>query len=109
MSASVPITWNDDVNKVEGHLDDLAKWQRPDLAPGSACWVDGMDGQIACLRFVCPCGCGGMGTVPVRPGYGGACWTWDGNKELPTLTPSILRLSDCRWHGFLTKGVFVSC
>ncbi len=33
-------------------------------------------------------------------------WTWDGNHEAPTLTPSILcKLSG--WHGYLTKGVLV--
>jgi len=106
----IPITWNDTVNKVEGHLDGQAKWARPDLAPGSACWTEGTDGQISCLRFVCPCGCGEVGTAPVKPGYGGAHWQWDGNKELPTLTPSILRCrpQSCGWHGFLTKGIFVS-
>jgi len=50
-----------------------------------------------------------MGTVPVRPGYGGACWQWDGNQEQPALTPSILFTSTCRWRGYLAKGVFVSC
>ena len=104
----VPIIWNDDVNTVEGHLDDLAKWTRPDLAPGSACWVNNLAGDRAILRFVCPCGCGGLGTVPILPGYG-AQWQWDGNTEKPTLTPSILRLSDCHWHGYLTNGVFVQC
>ena len=33
-------------------------------------------------------------------------WDWDGNREAPTLTPSIL----CKvsgWHGYLTNGVLV--
>lgn len=106
---NVPISWNESVNKIEGHLNDLAKWKRPDLAPGTAWWANGTDDQIACLRFVCPCGCSDVCTIPVRPGYGGAHWTWDGNKELPTLTPSILRLGDCKWHGYLTGGVFITC
>ena len=33
-------------------------------------------------------------------------WDWDGNKEAPTLNPSIL----CRitgWHGYMRAGVLV--
>lgn len=39
-------------------------------------------------------------------------WKWDGNKDCPTLTPSILVNSvpnwNAGWHGFLTAGVLVS-
>jgi hypothetical protein len=47
----------------------------------------------------------------------GPQWTWDGNFERPTLTPSI-RIMDRYyadplarevWHGWLRAGVFVSC
>jgi hypothetical protein len=33
-------------------------------------------------------------------------WKWDGNKEAPTLTPSI----DVHgvWHGFLTNGKLIT-
>ena len=89
--------------------DDAGYLTSKDLAPGAGCWVKGTDDQIACLRFVCPCGCGSLGTCPVRPGYGNALWTWDRNEASPTLTPSILKLSGCRWHGYLTNGVFVPC
>lgn len=38
-------------------------------------------------------------------------WRWDGNRELPTLTPSILvspREGFANgWHGFLTAGKIV--
>lgn len=105
----VTILWNDSVNKIEGHLDDLAHWSRPDLPAGSACWADSIDGQIACLRFVCPCGCSDVVTIPVRDGFSSTYWKWDGNKESPTLTPSIQRLSGCKWHGYVTKGQFVTC
>ncbi|SRR5579885_1606349 len=109
MSAPVKVIWNESVNKLEGNLDDLARWKRPDLPAGSACWAKGTDDQIAALRFTCPCGCGDVCTVPVRPGYTNTHWNWDGNLELPSLTPSIQRLGDCRWHGYLTKGEFVTC
>jgi len=108
---NVPITWSDDVQHVECHLEADAKWTRKDLSPGTASWQKGMDGEISVLVFVCPCGCGEIGHVPVRAGYVGKPWTWDGNKELPTLSPSILRIKPpgCGWHGHLIKGVFVSC
>jgi hypothetical protein len=102
------IIFNSDLENIEGHLNENAEWLRPGLEPGTAAWSSGTDGQIAVLRFVCPCGCGSVGTVPVKSGYG-THWTWDGNTELPTLTPSILRMSGCRWHGYLTKGEWVKC
>jgi hypothetical protein len=93
--------------------DELTVWEeqhayRRDLAPGAATWLNSTDGQVAGLCFVCPCGCGNIGHAAVRPGYGGSCWTWNGNREKPTLTPSIQKTSACRWHGFLTDGVFAS-
>lgn len=34
------------------------------------------------------------------------CWLWDGNKELPTITPSINVVG--QWHGFLTAGKLIT-
>lgn len=70
------------------------------------------------LLFGCPCGCGELKTVgfdtheSARPR-----WHWDGNRAVPTLTPSILiyQLNEQgekageHWHGFLTAGEFKSC
>lgn len=70
------------------------------------------------ILFGCPCGCGSLMGVGFdthesqRPR-----WHWDGNRESPTLTPSILiyQLNDKaerigeHWHGFLTAGEFRSC
>jgi hypothetical protein len=96
------------------HPDDDVEWQdgrlmRRDLAPGTSQWSRGLDGKIASLMFVCPCGCGSVGAVTVREGYGMKQWHWNGDEARPTLTPSILKTSPCRWHGFLTDGAFVSC
>lgn len=67
------------------------------------------------LVFVCP------GCVAARPGSSGihmlpvnvkeemdkASWEWDGNLELPTLSPSILTMgSPFRCHSFLKAGIF---
>ncbi len=34
-------------------------------------------------------------------------WTWDGNQERPTLSPSIHCVD--HWHGYLRAGRFESC
>ena len=42
-------------------------------------------------------------------------WLWDGNEELPTLSPSIQSWTEIRgerlelWHGFLKAGVLSGC
>lgn len=33
-------------------------------------------------------------------------WLWNGNKECPTITPSINVVG--RWHGFLTDGKLIT-
>lgn len=87
-------------NIFEGMTDD---GKRPDLAAGSAAWFGE---EHLSLVFICPCGCQTVRSVPVT---GDRKWTWDGNKELPTLTPSILIIGECGWHGFLTAGEWRTC
>lgn len=75
------------------------------------------DGPDAGILFGCPCGCGQMRLVAIRAEKR-PLWVWDGNRDCPTLTPSILiyqraensgeRIGD-HWHGYLTKGEFRSC
>ena len=38
-------------------------------------------------------------------------WLWDGNEELPTLSPSIAcgRPKASNWHGYLKAGVLEAC
>lgn len=67
------------------------------------------------LMFVCP-GCvaggpegyAGVHALPVNvtEDIGKPSWTWDGNLETPTLSPSILSQGYCRCHSFLRNGVF---
>lgn len=59
--------------------------------------------EIAGLNFVCPCGCNAVLGVNFKT------WQWNGNKEKPTITPSILHMNDCKYHGFLTNSIFTSC
>ena len=56
------------------------------------------------LIYVCPCGCGVHGSLAFVPEPGRASWKWDGNREQPTLTPSIHHVD--HWHGYLRGGVF---
>ena len=84
----------------------------------------GVDGHAGII-FVCPCGkhsgeptgmiegklaTNGIRALPFENAPGiGAKWNWNGSEEMPSLTPSILDISECHWHGFLTDGVFRSC
>lgn len=47
----------------------------------------------------------------VLPIVGSIGWQWNGNKELPTLTPSILIKAyegwTDGWHGYLTDGKLI--
>lgn len=61
--------------------------------------------ETAGLNFVCPCGCNAI--LGVRFYDNG--WQWNGSKDKPTTNPSILRLDGCKWHGYLTDGIFKSC
>jgi len=46
--------------------------------------------------------------LPIVPQDNKAAWQWDGNREAPTLSPSILvhggKEQPARWHGFLRAG-----
>jgi hypothetical protein len=72
--------------------------------PGAVAFEAGDHG----LFFVCPCGCGAEDYLPFRgpDGRPRPSWLWDGNREAPTLSPSIRRTAGCRWHGFLRSGIW---
>lgn len=90
---------------VDESLPDGAFFLPPPPSPG---WL--------VLRFICPCGCRTVENVrvrrdsdPVPDATAGAVWSWDGNLEAPTLSPSIHRARTCGWHGFLRAGVWSTC
>ena len=74
------------------------------------------NGPNAGILFGCPCGCGEMHVVQFRADHR-PMWNWNGDREAPTLTPSIaIRQMDGagnvigdHWHGFLTNGEWRSC
>ena len=79
-------------------------WTRGDN-PRGAEDAEGEAGAEDGLHFVCP-GCGEMGGL----NFGQNGWTWNGNREAPTTTPSILHDDGrCGWHGYLTAGEFRPC
>ena|SRR3990167_7074319 len=59
----------------------------------------------------CPCGCGSFSRLPIglntKPDRvdGFATWQWDGDRDAPTLAPSIHHIN--HWHGHLKKGHWV--
>lgn len=73
------------------------------IEPGD--YFIGPDGDY--VFYVCPCGCGEHMYLPI--GVGPKVdhkWLWDGTRDPATLQPSIKRLDRCKFHGFLTGGVW---
>lgn len=87
-------------NRVEG--DDIELLKQPGDFKWSGIDEDGsLPGR---LMFVCPCGCGIICGVTLKPRVPNG-WEWNMNYDKPTLKPSIL-INDGHWHGWLTDGVF---
>lgn len=74
--------------------------------------VDDHGVKYDALAFVCP-GCAdaldnsGLHMLAVNSTVKSPAWTWDGNLDAPTLSPSIVtRTGDLVCHSFLEAGVF---
>ncbi len=64
------------------------------------------------LYFIALCPTGDHFCIPIRKeGEPGAakCWVWNGNRERPTITPSIFLNPPTGWHGWVTDGVMKTC
>lgn len=79
------------------------------------------------LWYVCPCGCNVADLLPFHvPGGKRPSWQWNGDRQRPTLQPSIhhrigradLKVKwdpnneehwETHWHGYLRNGVFEEC
>jgi hypothetical protein len=115
MTKTVPVTAVDSIHRYgpDAVWETEAGYRRPfrrDLPPGAI--VFSCDDQV--LTFTCPCGCGAVHGVPVTSRTDMHSWEWNGNKEKPTLTPSLglhpkQATGGYHWHGYLTDGVFIEC
>lgn len=91
------------VHPYEDSMADGAYFITPEISPG---WK--------ILKFVCPCGCRQVDTLRLysigdrRSNDAAPHWLWDGNRNAPTLSPSINRDRTCGWHGYLQAGTWVS-
>jgi hypothetical protein len=68
--------------------------------------------EDACLLHKCPCGCGRIAGLTIGTGEkpsNSPSWLWDGDREKPTLSPSVYAKYDCGWHGYLKAGIWESC
>lgn len=87
-----------------------------DGAPGDFSFYSDSQGEDAGILFRCPCGCPGFTAANFRAGERPA-WQWDGNREKPTMRPSMLiyqldergKIIGEHWHGWLTAGQWISC
>lgn len=76
--------------------------------PGDWCFTSSQKGwPYIILRLTAAAD--GEAAIPIRPPGaapepGRVEWEWDGNREAPTLTPSILHHSRVPWHGWLRAG-----
>jgi hypothetical protein len=77
------------------------------LHPGDFCWDHSLGANHSYIHMILPDGTRNILPVCRTGPNNHAAWGWDGNEDEPTLTPSI----HCHdhWHGFLTKGQFISC
>lgn len=83
--------------------------------PGDFKFEDSQNGEIddpklaRVMEYVCPRTGKYCGTIrvayPDKPANGPS-WTFDGNFDAPSLTPSINCVSGCGWHGYLTAGIW---
>lgn len=100
-------------NRVGGDEHSIAELKEP----GDFRWSGGH------MTFVCPCGCGGICGITVKPDVPSG-WNWNGDLDRPTTSPSIRVFpsrnqtpggadpdyTPCKgWHGYLTNGVFEAC
>lgn len=79
---------------------------------GDFCWERDEAGAVTHIWLAHPSPvAGGMGHVEIRigarpgPNVKGRHWGWDGNADVPTLTPSIH--THGHWHGWVRAGKLV--
>lgn len=59
--------------------------------------------------LLCPCGCGHAYKLPLQSFDTRPRWAFSAEGIVPTLSPSIVHLSGCKAHFFLTDGKIIWC
>jgi len=74
--------------------------------PGEFCFTEG---ETHCVLWLPSGSIVGLRVSRDGPQSGGPVpvWGWDGNREAPTLAPSIHLVGE--WHGYLQAGFLSSC
>lgn len=108
------VTWRTDMRAFNTFA-----WREPggfacdDYEDGAAQWfIPPETDKLRYLDYICPCGCKDWRSIPVEV-HDGNGWLWDGNETEPTLVPSILHNPGekgvrCHWHGYLTRGEWIT-
>jgi len=82
------------------------EWPSDDAPPGTFSFHIVKEGDVRRLRIFYECPRGNTCGVPVEgPGQH---WQFDGNRDTPTLTPSINCVGGCLWHGWIRNGKMVT-
>jgi hypothetical protein len=79
-------------------------------------WAFSPEGELSAIWIRTPDGSpnGTMSRLPIAPiDSVQAWWEWDGNRDAPTISPSIHRLPivgfKAGWHGWMRVGWLESC
>lgn len=84
-------------------------WDRGKLSLGDFYWrVDSEGKRMLCVLIPCPSAESGytfsQWTID-HPNHCNAQWSWDGNEDSPTLTPSLHAVGV--WHGWVKNGELI--
>ncbi len=89
------------------------------MPPAGSFFISEYEGPWQVIEYICPCGCGKANMVTIysdgRLNGEGRGWFWNGDRDRPTLSPSLQQHTACRWHGHLggpqgeRPGVWVTC
>ena len=79
---------------------------------GDYCFTDNTKDETVGINIKCP-GCGNESYLQFADTSStvekASKWKWNGNKDKPTLRPSLLFNGCCNWHGYLTDGKLKVC
>ena len=81
-----------------------------DIAEGGYFWWYWEKYKCDVLMCMPPCVDLVLTSLPVNTEGSFNHWVWDGNREKPTLEPSIgIGINQSLWHGYLKSGYWEAC